>query len=39
MYTTDFDYHRATSVQNALELLAANAAPNSSRADTRSCRP
>ena len=24
MYTTDFDYHRATSVQNALELLAAN---------------
>ena len=24
MYTTDFDYHRATSVQNALELRAAN---------------
>ena len=24
MYTTDFDYHRATSVQNALELMAAN---------------
>lgn len=24
MYTTDFDYHRATSVQEALSLLAAN---------------
>ena len=24
MYTTDFDYHRATSVQDALQLLAAN---------------